>query len=1314
MGVRPVVKWSSVVVGSGGRRWLVMGSKWGEVMEVDDGNDDLFARKRLCIRTNQADNILESFKIIVKGKVFRIRAKELFVWSPSFSEVHEASHFSDDESVKGEAEKVFVSSKSKAVEDDTDSEVVSDTFFGDNEDDKECINDDVHPSIAKEVSNDPFKIYDLLNKRAKDEGKSDNDTSIPFPPGFTPVLNSQVPEAPHFQDAEVIQSHNKSEGCNSHIFEGVVNSNINCSPKDCVKRHSGKEGGSILGVLDEMIKVGQAMGFAMDGCARDMENIIGSQGENETKMEKISDMEIKFLWGNYNFDYSISEALGNSGGILCVWDPSIFHKDHHIISDNFIALYGTWIPMKSQLLMISVYAPQSPNSKRLLWNYISSLINRWNGESMVMGDFNEVRCPEERWGSVFSSQGARSFNSFISTSGLNDIQLEGYSFTWAHPSGFKMSKLDRFLVSDGVLSISPHLSAICLDKHLSDHRPILLREFVSDYGPIPFRIYHSWFSLDGFDQMVKSSWNSFNLTEGNGMSRFKKKLQMLKGVIRSWVAERCYSSKVSIQDTRIWDYLDDVLLSFGFGIKWRSWIRGSLVSSKAAQEGDPLAPFLFILIMESLHLSFSRAIDAGLFTGIKLDSSLSISHLFYADDVVFIGEWSNGNLSGILNILKCFSLLSGLSINLNKSQLLGVGVSDNRVFEAALTLGCSVMKYPFKYLGVRVGDNMSLVNAWDETVTKLRKRLTRWKLKTLSIGGRLTLLKSVLGSSPIYNMSLFKAPKSVINKMEGIRRDFFNGIQEGHRKISWTKWSKVLAAKKFGGLGVSSFFALNRALLAKWFWRYLTNDGSLWCRVISSIHGGHNQIMSAAQPSLWGSIIKEMNSLKVQGVDIVSHFRIRVGNGSKTRFWKDIWIGDSQLQHMFPRLFALESAKDSYVAEKLDTGISASFRRTVRGGAESYQLDLLLNLLEPISLSSLDDRWVCDLNGDGEFRVKDIRLMIDEFFLPKGDAPTRWINCIPIKVNIFAWKMFLDRLPTRSNLARRNVVLSSVLCPICDVYPEDMNHLFFKCSMTRDITRLVCRWWDLGESSFSSYGEWLSFFKSIRLTSKLKIILEGVFYTMCFAIKNFSWDCTLRAEEVVVPNVGAKPWREKSPRRTTPWLAPRVWETDGESVLRETCPTRASFHDLLLLSSFIVYSICLLLLPYSVKPPNAQAVQDVETWKHSDFLCHNYVLNGLVGSLYNVYYKTTTAKELWESLECKHKTEDAGSALELVKKETSYVYGRCFEAFRNLICHNYALYGRNDIKTKAMRESDLRKLEDQLHNDEVNVQNQRQRDDNDL
>ncbi|GKD96552.1 hypothetical protein Tco_1380449, partial [Tanacetum coccineum] len=190
-------------------------------------------------------------------------------------------------------------------------------------------------------------------------------------------------------------------------------------------------------------------------------------------------------------------------------------------------------------------------------------------------------------------------------------------------------------------------------------------------------------------------------------------------------------------------------------------------------------------------------------------------------------------------------------------------------------------------------DNMSSKKAWDETINKMKKRLSRWKLNTLSVGGRLTLLKSVLGSTPIYNMSIFKVPKSVLNYMESLRRNFFNGIQEGDRKIAWVKWSKVLASKKFGGLGVSSFFALNRALL-------------------------------------FNSIITEVNSLKVKGVKLISHCKIRAGKGTGTSFWKDIWIGDNLLKLSFPRLFALEENKDISVADKMNTSISSSFRRHVR------------------------------------------------------------------------------------------------------------------------------------------------------------------------------------------------------------------------------------------------------------------------------------------------------------------------------------------------------------------------------------------------
>nr|GEZ42469.1 RNA-directed DNA polymerase, eukaryota [Tanacetum cinerariifolium] len=384
------------------------------------------------------------------------------------------------------------------------------------------------------------------------------------------------------------------------------------------------------------------------------------------------------------------------------------------------------------------------------------------------------------------------------------------------------------------------------------------------------------------------------------------------------------------------------------------------------KQGDPLAPYLFILVMESLHLSVSKAIEAGFFSGIKIDPNPLISHLFYADDAVFIGEWLEGNLRGITQMLYCFLLVSGLKINLHKSQLLGVGVASDRIIDAAGSIGCSIMKVPFKYLGVMVGGNMSKINAWDETVAKVKSRLSKWKLNTLSIGGRFTLLKSVLGFTPIYSMSLYKVPKSVLCELESIRRNFFNGSQGNDKNISWVKWSKVLASKRFGGLGVSSFFALNRSLLFKWVWRFISQENSLWYRCISAMFGNRS--------------------------------------GMRTLFWKDIWLGDTPFCMLFPRLYALDNSKDCTVASKLQGDLAYSFRRPVRGGVEAHQLDNIMEMVQSKVLSDIDDRWIWDLNGEGVFQVKDAHDLLDEALLPKDNVATRWIKTVPIKFAILRLK----------------------------------------------------------------------------------------------------------------------------------------------------------------------------------------------------------------------------------------------------------------------------------------------------------------------
>ncbi|KAK3040476.1 hypothetical protein RJ639_028761 [Escallonia herrerae] len=66
--------------------------------------------------------------------------------------------------------------------------------------------------------------------------------------------------------------------------------------------------------------------------------------------------------------------------------------------------------------------------------------------------------------------------------------------------------------------------------------------------------------------------------------------------------------------------------------------------------------------------------------------------------------------------------------------------------------------------------------------------------------------------------------------------------------------------------------------------------------------------------------------------------------------------------------------------------------------------------------------------------------------------------------------------------------------------------------------------------------------------------------------------------------------------------------------------------------------------------PDRKTVAAVDAWKHSDFLCKNYILNGLDNALYNVYSPMVNAKALWESLEWKYKTEDVSSKKFVVGK----------------------------------------------------------------
>ncbi|GJW18964.1 RNA-directed DNA polymerase, eukaryota, reverse transcriptase zinc-binding domain protein [Tanacetum coccineum] len=319
----------------------------------------------------------------------------------------------------------------------------------------------------------------------------------------------------------------------------------------------------------------------------------------------------------------------------------------------------------------------------------------------------------------------------------------------------------------------------------------------------------------------------------------------------------------------------------------------------------------------------------------------------------------------------------------------------------------------------------------------------------------------------------------MLRLLELVKEDAMGLLDSGSQKLEWraiwVKWNKVLASKEKGGLGVSSFYALNRALLFKWVWRFCTQQSALWTKIIKGIHGEDGKIgkhVRSHHPSLWLDIVKEVQHIQRQGTDLMGFIHRKMGNGVDIRFWEDKWRGDNTFQSDFPRMYALETQKNISVALKLShDDLLCSFRRAPRAGAEELQYIQLVKIMEGITLFDSKDRWRWSLEGCGEFTVASVRNLLDANSLPVVSSKTRWIKAVPIKVNIHAWKVKLDILPTRLNISKRGMDIESILCPLCEKNVESSSHIFFTCPISREIFHKVLLWWEIDVVMASSYDE---------------------------------------------------------------------------------------------------------------------------------------------------------------------------------------------------------------------------------------------------
>ncbi|XP_026396487.1 uncharacterized protein LOC113291135 [Papaver somniferum] len=191
-----------------------------------------------------------------------------------------------------------------------------------------------------------------------------------------------------------------------------------------------------------------------------------------------------------------------------------------------------------------------------------------------------------------------------------------------------------------------------------------------------------------------------------------------------------------------WGCVETVLARFGFGCKWRSWIKWCITtprfddllkgeatdlfkSQKGIRQGDPVSHFLFILVAEVLSLMFKKEAAQGLITGFKVAQQVS------------------------------FETISGLKVNFRKSTIVGLGQMHNGEFCAYL-FGCSSKNFPMNYLGIPLGSKSKCKNM----------------------------------------------PVSVVKEMERIIRNFLWGSSTSVKKRSWVSWTRVNLPKSRGGAGI--------------------------------------------------------------------------------------------------------------------------------------------------------------------------------------------------------------------------------------------------------------------------------------------------------------------------------------------------------------------------------------------------------------------------------------------------------------------------------------------------------------------------------
>lgn len=487
---------------------------------------------------------------------------------------------------------------------------------------------------------------------------------------------------------------------------------------------------------------------------------------------------------------------------------------------------------------------------------------------------------------------------------------------------------------------------------------------------------------------------------------------------------------------------------------------------RGIRQGDPLSPFLFLMVMQVFSSLMNKAVDNGQITPFSC-ADFKISHSLFADDVMVMIRGNKRSISALKNLLHSFRQLTGLRINSGKSAVyFSKWAEPSFMHSVSSQLSISKGIYPFRYLGTMLSQSWPKVKDYSFLIENIRNRLAGWKASSLSQAGRMVLVQHVLQATPVHNMIAGWIPRTVISKIEMLFRSFlWSGGQ--HRGLHLVRWNSVALPKRLGGLGLKDMEIFSYALLGPVVYKLLNSQDIPWVHLMRAKYGN---ICSAMRSS--SSIVKRSPFWKhccATFGTINSKFEWQLGSGANTKVLSDAWLFDIPIA-LKPTFISLLPALD-------DVPVNYFLNN---GGWDLHKLELyfhplMVNRIVDFKSSLAEDRWVWNPSPSGKAKPASVygALISDGVIHANRKAyHSLWKLKVNPKVKCFLWKFLHGALPTREFLFRRHMGDSNS-CQICGAVSEDILHALFTCPVAAAVWRFFFQFFPrIRPSVFSIRSFW--------------------------------------------------------------------------------------------------------------------------------------------------------------------------------------------------------------------------------------------------